>query len=556
MKKLLFLLSFFVLLPLPTLAQEKIDSYSVKIEVSKEGTAIVEERIAYDFGEAQKHGIYRDIADVYNFGRQTNISILSVHDGVSLKYHFITERQGTNLQIKIGDADEFVTGKHIYVIKYKLDGVINFFKDHDELYWNAVGAEWEVPIKIVRTEVTIPKEINSAQVEQTCYQGNQDTNINCDNFVNTLNRLVFTSNNLLPEQGQTVVVSFPKGYFIEPTFWQKYFNEDLVKALIFLFIPLIIFVVLFFRWQKKGRDPKGKGTIITQFNAPDKLTPIEIGTLVDHTVQPRDLSAEIVELATKGYLGITRVEGEFLKKDDYILKRLKNGDDLLNEFDQKLLHALMSEAVNDEIKISNLKNKFYKDFSQIKNSVYNTLINKGYYNSNPSVVILKYSLIAFGFLYLGLKSFEFTWMATLSFIVSGVIIFLFGLIMPARTVKGVVVREHILGLKNYLMVAEKDRLEFHNAPEKNPETFEKFLPTAIALGVEKAWAKQFEGIYQTKPSWYNGGNQAFNSAIFVSSLSSFNSAISATTIKASRGGSGFGGGGVGGGFGGGGGGSW
>lgn len=61
-------------------------------------------------------------------------------------------------------------------------------------------------------------------------------------------------------------------------------------------------------------------------------------------------------------------------------------------------------------------------------------------------------------------------------------------------------KEYLLGLKMYLQIAEKDRLDFHNAPEKNPEIFEKLLPYAMVLGVEKALAKEFKGIYIEQPS--------------------------------------------------------
>jgi uncharacterized membrane protein len=145
-------------------------------------------------------------------------------------------------------------------------------------------------------------------------------------------------------------------------------------------------------------------------------------------------------------------------------------------------------------------------------------------------------------------------------VVSGLIIAGFGFLMPNRTIKGVETRALILGLKEYLNTAEKDRLEFHNAPEKKPEVFEKLLPFAIALKVDKAWAKQFENIYKTNPSWYSDSSgHAFNAYFLSSSLgdfsSSLNSAVASTTASASSGGSGFSGGG-GGGFGGGGGGSW
>lgn len=136
-------------------------------------------------------------------------------------------------------------------------------------------------------------------------------------------------------------------------------------------------------------------------------------------------------------------------------------------------------------------------------------------------------------------------------------IMLFGLIMPARTKKGAEAREYLAGLKLYLTVAEKDRLEFHNAPEKNPQVFEKLLPYAIVLGVEKQWAKQFEHLMMPMPRWYSDPSATnFNSIIFISQLNAFSNNVSGVVMPRGNS-SGLGGGGFsGGGGGGGGGGSW
>jgi len=147
--------------------------------------------------------------------------------------------------------------------------------------------------------------------------------------------------------------------------------------------------------------------------------------------------------------------------------------------------------------------------------------------------------------------------AMVSLGITAAIVILFGWIMPRKTKKGVLVKEHILGLKEFLTVVEKEKFKFHYAPEKNPKLFEKLLPYAMALQVENQWAKKFEGIYTDKPGWYQdsqGG--AFSPIIFAGSMSSFTTKFNNAMTAASKG-SGVGGGGFsGGGFGGGGGGSW
>ena len=148
--------------------------------------------------------------------------------------------------------------------------------------------------------------------------------------------------------------------------------------------------------------------------------------------------------------------------------------------------------------------------------------------------------------------------SAVALVVSGIIIGLFGIIMPTKTKKGALTKEYILGLKRYLTVAEKDRLKFHNAPEKNPEHFDALLPYAMALKVADQWAKQFAGLERENPNWYEGPvGYHFVATGFAKDLASFSSTLGSNlSSTASGGGSGFSGGSSGGGFGGGGGGSW
>ena len=99
--------------------------------------------------------------------------------------------------------------------------------------------------------------------------------------------------------------------------------------------------------------------------------------------------------------------------------------------------------------------------------------------------------------------------------------------------------------------------EAERKAELKAERTEKLLPYAMVLGVAKIWAKEFEGIYSTPPSWYSeANNTGFNAVVFTNSLSNFSSYATSSMIS-SPSGSGSGGGGFsGGGGGGGGGGSW
>ena len=255
---------------------------------------------------------------------------------------------------------------------------------------------------------------------------------------------------------------------------------------------------------------------------------------------------------------IKKIEG---KDNDYEFEKLNSNYENLTEYDKSLLEGIFGKK--SKVNLSDLKNKFHEKLTQITEDAYNSVVSKQYFQKNPSTVRTIYISIS---VLIIVASF-FTgglWggIGIISLVFSGALVGIFGFFMPKKTLKGVAAQEHILGLKQYLAVAEKDRIKFHNAPAKNPAQFEKLLPYAMVLGVEKEWAKQFEDIYKQSPSWYedSSGHQ-FSALLLANSLHSFSSNAysslsSMPPSSASHGGSGFSGGGSGGGFGGGGGGSW
>ena len=143
-------------------------------------------------------------------------------------------------------------------------------------------------------------------------------------------------------------------------------------------------------------------------------------------------------------------------------------------------------------------------------------------------------------------------------VLSAVIICVFGWFMPAHTEQGTRALENVLGFEDFLAHVESDRF---NRTIKTPEMFEKFLPFAMALGVEKNWSKAFQGFMTQPPGWYQGGSgPVFYPINFTNDLNSMSSRAGDVMASAPRssGGSGFSGGGgsSGGGFGGGGGGGF
>ncbi|OGI27495.1 MAG: hypothetical protein A2359_04510 [Candidatus Moranbacteria bacterium RIFOXYB1_FULL_43_19] len=542
---------------------ERILGFDGEIKINSDSSINVKEIIDYDFGGAQKHGIYRFIPVKYKArGGNYNLRVsdVKITDENGAPQNYTTAYESENIKFQIGDANKFVSGQKNYVISYVIRRAVNYFPDHDELYWNFTGDKWPVPIENASVEVILPENARE-NLQYKCFEGFFGTTNECAASASE-NILEYRSANILnPGEGLTIVAGWPKGITPEPSFFQKIW--EIVKDNWTLFVPIAVFVFMYRLWSKKGRDPKGRGTIIAQYEPPDKLAPAEIGTMLDGSADSKDVSSTIIDLAVNKFLKIRRSEEKgFLgiKSADYKLIRLKD-EEPDRDFEKEVIKGIF--AGEKEKKLSELKNKFYKTLATVTSQLYEGVAKKGYYVSNPNntrILWIVSGVIGGGLLAGIFGSFQGAW-GILSGIVSGTIILFFGWLMPAVTKKGAELKENILGFKDYLSVTETDRLKFHNAPEKTPESFEKFLPYAMVLGVEKEWAKQFEGIYNRQPDWYeDSSGRAFNAIILSSLVSDFSStatsAMASQPSSAAGGGSGFSGGGGGGGFGGGGGGSW
>ncbi len=348
------------------------------------------------------------------------------------------------------------------------------------------------------------------------------------------------------------------------------FRTYLLPPLSMILVALL--TILF--WWATGRDPKGRGTIIPEYKPPKGMTPGEMGVIIDNKVQIHDITASVIQLAVKGYIKIkkgkktsslSKIKGNY----DYTFIKIKEaeGADELANFEQTTFKGIFGKK--DEKKLSHLKNSFYKKLPKIKKELYTQTVTHGYYKKSPEKA--RASWIAIGILVGMTMSAIFLVIAVIEknplyfFGVSnGVIIFITSFFMTKRTQKGVEVLEKIQGFKQFLTVAEKDRLKFFNSPKAYKDIFEKYLPFAVALKVEDQWAEQFKDIFDIPPDWYDGGGEIFSALSFSQAIRSLNSATASTFVSAptssgtnSSGSSSFSGGGFsGGGFGGGGGSSW
>ncbi len=543
-----------------------IKNYDVDIKVEKNSDLFITERLIVDFGNEKKHGIYRDIPLEFKApnGKKKKIQIKDIFvtdEQINPYQTKISQHQG-NLRIRIGDPNKFVSGIQKYIIRYKVKYALYKIGNIDELYWNAIGTGWAVPILSGSATVVLPFDHSS--VQSACYTGKMGSRERACEIRKNANEVFFNlKRQLAPYEGITVAVGWQAGLIpIEsgPPFWKN--------PWLYAFIYIIgLFVFLFYLWWNKGRDVGGRGVIQVQYYPPEGLTPIEAGVLIDEKIHTKDIIAEIIDLARRGYIKIIETEEKgllFGKKRDYIFEKIKAFDEEIRNkpFDMKILSAIFEGRAR--VRLSELKKEFYTSIPTISNSVFQNLTNGGFFFKNPLKVrniyagigvlcfilsiLLTIDVIAFNLIY-----------NPLPLLVCGVItalsLFIFGQFMPRKTHRGTLMKEYLKGYEEFISKVEKDVIERLFPPDKIPEIFEITLPYAIAFGEAKKWTEAFEGLFYTPPKWYEG-RTSFSPSVFANSIDSFISNAS-QVLPSTPSSSGSGGGGSsGGGGGGGGGGSW
>lgn len=550
MKRILLVLillvsSFLLKTQISEASVEKILSFTATYQILPDASLNVTETIVHDFGENQKHGIFREIplTITNQSGKKFRLKVENVR---VTNWSNSTNLTNDLLTIKIGNPNVLVTGIKTYEISYTVLGAPTYFSDHDELYWNITGNSWQVPIEKTQASIFLPETGLIKKV--ACYTGAKDATAgNCQtSFLK--NNALFTTGNLNSGEGLTIVVSFQKNVIAEvlpkedkPSIMSMIFT--LVISLLGFLYYLVFPLWIIFRWWQKGRDPKTNPNVVITFDPPKDqkgkfLHPAEVGTLIDESADNKDLSATIIDLAIKGFLKIKKEKG-----DNYTFIKLKDfkKDATLKNYEKNLLTGIFDEG--KEAQTADLQETFYTTAQEVKDSLYETLTSGGFFVANPQKVRTKYYVLA------GVALF------TANFFLA-IVSFFFGRQMPKKTVFGSQARMMALGMKKFLVTQER-QLEFQ---AKNWLFFEKLLPFAVVFNCEKIWAERFRDLTVTPPTWYEGDQfNQFNTLIFVSSLnnsiSSFSSMATPTTSSSGFS-SGFSGGSSGGGGGGGGGGSW
>jgi uncharacterized membrane protein YgcG len=590
--------------------------YVLGIDDERRSTLTTTETLVAVFPDFdQNRGIRRYIPSTYQ-GHPLQNQVVSVTDENGerrdFEQGFESDDSGSYQVLTIAVPEgQFTHGRQTYVIEYTQRDVTKFFADtnDDEWYWDVNGTGWAQPFGEVTATARLADGLAGVLVSTDCYYGPDGSNTQCEAPVadDTITARV---TDLGPYQTMTLVAAFPAGTFVEAPF-------DL-----FAWVPLPIFiggglslgaVILAFILRFTAlRGARGTGIVVAQYEPDDDISALLAANLVNKP--KKGMAAAIVDLAVRRKIRIVEkpAEGFFASGTTFGVQSIDETG--LSSDDQRVTGALFSSSAlgflrsmfgggsvstpgivtigqpaaaptatstPGEVRWLVKRDQILgRQVVSITKAVAADAVRRKLRRKPPALpIVIVGLLIVAGFLImlfggfgaqneLGIVIGVFG-MIALSWIGVGILIML-----TARrplTQEGALAVEHLEGLREYIRLAEADRLQMLQSVSGaertktvgNPDIikiYERLLPYAVIFGLEKEWAGELAKYYDTNPpDWYDGSNVgAFNVGLFASSIGSLSSSVSTSfsgsASSSSSGGSGGGGSSGGGGGGGGGGG--
>ncbi len=385
-----------------------LDQYDVNITVNENNTLDIIETITAYFKEP-KHGIIRTIplkntvtrldgTTSKNYAQITNVDVDNEYT--------ITKNDGV-YKLKIGSADQTVTGANKYSIKYTYNLGKDSSKNYDELYFNIIGNEWDTAIGNITFTINMPKDFDSSKLGFSSGKLGSTDNSNIRYTVN--NNIISGSYEgiLSKEAALTIRCELPEGYFVDAGY-----KIGMIGYLIIV-VPLLCFIASVFLWYKYGRDEKAVETV--EFYPPKDFNSLEIGFLYKGRANNKDVTSLLVYLANLGYIKISETEKKsiFTRSSGYKITKLKDydGEDINEKifleglFNRKAkIKALFgkkdesNETEITEVTAADLYDNFYKTMNRIlanvnlKENVYQ-IFEKS--SSNKSIFIYLMIIITY-----------------------------------------------------------------------------------------------------------------------------------------------------------------
>jgi uncharacterized membrane protein YgcG len=407
-----------------------------------------------------------------------------------------------------------------FEIRYTVEGALRIYKGGDQLWWTAIPEEhFGFPIRESIITVVMPPGYGPREgvdpVET--YGAPADIQVSGTTITATATSLISG------DEFFEIRVQYPHNPNALVPAWQAQFDEErafqesvgpiinIGSLALALLLGVGGILGVFGLYYVRGRDPEVGPVPAFLTEPPSELRPAVVGTLLDERADTHDVISTLIDLASRGYVVIqeTRTEGLFGLggKSQFVFKRTDQAINDLKPYENYLLQTFFTDKL--ERTMESLQNRFYVSLPNLQKGLYDEAVNQGLFSSSPNQVRTLWSVLGAFILFLGICLFvlltiiEYTAVLAVYCIpvalgAVGIVGFMVGNFMPAKTQKGAEEAAKWRAFREYLRNLEK-----YDTVNAAATKFEEFLPFAIAFGIEKSWIRRFAEVPTMRiPRWY------------------------------------------------------
>lgn len=408
----------------------------------------------------------------------------------------------------------------VFTVEYTVVGGIIISEDvGDRFFWKAVGPDHAYPIGSSTVTVHMPPGATvDMSIEPATFGPTATYQIAGDQT-----SVTFNAEDIPANQEFEVGVRFPHGYIsAEKPSWQAEYereqtwNDRFRPALNLTLGGLGILILIggsfgvFLLWTMRGRDPKVGLVPSYLADPPSDLPPGLAGTLVDEKADMQDIIATLVDLARRGAIDMQEEEKKVFgltTSKDFVFHKNEAFDEPLRDYEETLIDEMFGSR--SEVDLDDLRNKFYKSVPKIQGKLYAEAVERDLFPKNPKTVRGRWTALGIGGLVLSIAMGCFTAAAFVSRIdailcpfvslgFASLVVAILGRVMPVKTRKGAEEAAKWQAFKEYLRNVDR-----YNDLEQVTDQFDRYLPYAIAFGLERAWVNRFSQVPGTPvPGWY------------------------------------------------------
>lgn len=520
-------------------ATAPIANFESNITVNNDGSAVVLENVQLAFPAASFQREIRTRFDGPLGSRNLLVDVVEVADESGNPVPFYVLHYPSSLEVR-------TNGKTLRSVKiiYGVRNAVMFGAESDQFLWIATPPD--ASLASASVNVTLPGSVAGQFRTQTYLRSQSGENLRTALWSYSgmvpvqVEGTVIRSGApgpLAPGVAMIVDVSMAGGLITPPNALVR--ASWFVRANPILLLPLLVLLAMLVVRRMKPRNAAGGRSVAPLYEPPEGLTPAEMGLLIDDRIDPRDICATLIDLAVRGYVKLEECKPEFGAEPDYIVKLMKPGDRAIepsahgtvepSDAPQLLAAGIFSMkdiaarvAGWDELaahertmlfhtfyggqwtKLSSLKLRFPEIVPYMKDDIMRSLKVRGVYRVDPeaaqkwrqaalgAVLVLLFLAQMIGVVALAQSQL----LSGISMTVSIVIVYWLGRDMSAKSWRGVRLWTAVRGFEEFLRTVEGDRLR-----RMQPGIFEKYLPYAMALGIEHRWTLAFEGIAIETPEW-------------------------------------------------------